>query len=108
MCHFCTEFGGEKTHHADANKGINMDIANRIWYCDLGLLTKPDKAQCACHGNPQAAEVATAFCITMPQRFKNGTVRLPPPIPKIADATPTPPPAASCTGVEGNFLFGST
>src|SRR5690606_1539314 len=54
MCYFCTEFGSKKAHHADANKGINMNITNRIWHLDLCLLTKPDKTKCACHSNRQA------------------------------------------------------
>lgn len=48
-------------------------------------------------GKPQAAEVPTAFCMVNPNRLKNGTVKLPPPMPKIADAAPISPPTPNCT-----------
>ena len=59
-------------------------------------------------GKPQAADVPTAFCITTPFAVKYGTVILPPPMPKMADATPMPEPAAICLAVDGSVLFGST
>ena len=52
-------------------------------------------------GKPQAADVPTACCMVKPKRLKNGTVKLPPPIPKIADAAPIKPPAPVCTGADG-------
>ena len=44
-------------------------------------------------GKPQAADVPTDCFIGNPAQFKNGTVKLPPPIPKIDDARPMPVPA---------------
>ncbi len=45
-------------------------------------------------GKPQAAEVATAFCMMTLRQTKNGTVSEPPPMPKMAEAQPMTPPAA--------------
>ena len=44
-------------------------------------------------GKPQADDVATACCMGTLRQVKNGTLREPPPIPKIAEAQPITAPA---------------
>src|SRR5690606_7420522 len=63
MCHFCPQLGSEKTHHADPNKGINMNIANGIWHGDLCLFTEPDKPQRTCDCNWQSTSCRGRYCL---------------------------------------------
>src|SRR5690606_39196652 len=44
-------------------------------------------------GRPQAAEVATAFCMGTLRQLRKGTVSEPPPMPKMAEAQPITVPA---------------
>src|SRR5690606_36453666 len=62
MCHYCPQLGREKTHHADTDKGINMNIANSIWHGDLRLFTKPDKPQRTCNCNRQPTSRRGRHC----------------------------------------------
>src|SRR5690606_26198794 len=55
-------------------------------------------------GKPQAADVPTDCFIGNPAQFKNGTVKLQPPIPKIEDAKQIPVPAPNFTPADGNVL----
>ena len=51
MCDFCAEFGGKKAHDANAQKGINMHIANGIWHVNMVLHTKDHKPKRASNGD---------------------------------------------------------
>ncbi len=68
MRHFRPKLGGDKTHDRNPEKGIDMNITNGIRYIHFSPMPnhiKP-KAPATAIGKPQAADVATAFCITTP------------------------------------------
>src|SRR5450830_1765303 len=54
-------------------------------------------------GKPQAEDVATACCIGTLRQVRNGTVREPPPMPKIAEAQPINAPARPRPNLPGTL-----